>query len=540
MLMVWRLTLKEIYFKNDSSQLNQDQTAMKKNDRIYMNHNPIKNAFRINMARNIILLQTVFMIMVILTGIAYSEHIKPNIILILADDLGYSELGCYGQNKIKTPNLDLLASEGMKLTDHYSGSPVCAPSRCVLMTGKHTGHSFVRDNKELPREGQIPIPSNSFTISKMLKAKGYATGCVGKWGLGSPGSEGDPLNQGFDLFFGYNCQRQAHYYYPKYLWKNNQKIELSGNNERTGTTYSPDLMKKEVLNFVRENKDRPFFLYWPTPVPHVSLQVPEDSLEGYRNRWNEKPYKGGHYSDHKTPKAAYAAMITRMDRDIGELLSLLKELSLEENTLVIFTSDNGTTFAGGVDAKFFNSVGKLRGLKGKLDEGGIRVPFIARWTGHIARGTTSSHVSAFWDILPTLADIAEVQSFQDIDGISFAPTLLGKSGQKKHEFLYWEFPGKGGQVSVRMDNWKGIRRNLIKNPDAKIELYNLNNDIAEKNNLAEQHPEIVQRIKMIMVREHAPSKEFPFMALDSHETEVLIDKTRKATGIHNCDLVELK
>jgi arylsulfatase A-like enzyme len=498
-----------------------------------MNHNPIKSAFRINMARNIILLQAVFMIMVILTGTSYSEHIKPNIILILADDLGYSELGCYEQNKIKTPNLDLLASEGMKLTDHYSGSPVCAPSRCVLMTGKHTGHSYVRDNKELPQEGQTPIPSDSFTIATMLKAKGYTTGCVGKWGLGFPGSEGDPLNQGFDLFFGYNCQRQAHYYYPKYLWKNNRKMELPGNNERTGTTYSPDLMKKEVLNFIRENKDNPFFLYWPTPVPHVSLQVPEDSLTQYRHQWNETPYKGKHYTSHKTPRAAYAAMITRMDRDIGDLLSLLKELSLEENTLVIFTSDNGTSHAGGVDARFFNSVGKLRGLKGQLYEGGIRVPFIARWKGQIAPGTTSDHVSAFWDILPTLADIAGVQLHEDIDGITFAPTLLGKSGQIKHAFLYWEFSEYGGQVAVRMDNWKGIRRNLIKNPDAKIELYNLNKDIAEKNNLAEQHPEIVQRIKMIMVREHAPSKEFP-------ETEVLIDKTRKATGIHNCDLVELK
>lgn len=451
-----------------------------------------------------------------LSGMSFSKSKKPNIILIVADDLGYSDLGCYGQKKIKTPNIDRLAAEGMKFTDHYSGSPVCAPSRCVLMTGKHTGHSFIRNNREIDREGQTPIPSESLTIAKVLKAKSYATGCVGKWGLGYPGSDGDPLNQGFDMFFGYNCQRQAHYYYPTYLWKNDKKIELPGNDKRTGKIYSADLMKDEVLNFVRENKNGPFFLYWPTPVPHVSLQVPEDSLDEYRGKWDEKPYKGGHYTGHKTPRAAYAAMITRMDRDIGELMSLLEELSLEKDTLVIFTSDNGATTAGGVDAKFFNSVGPLRGRKGKLYEGGIRVPFVARWPKQIAPKTTSSHVSAFWDILPTLADVAGDRSPGDIDGISFAPTLLGKSNQKTHEHLYWEFPAKsyGGQVAVRMGHWKGIRSKLIKNPNAKVELYDLKNDIAENNDLAGQHPEIVQRIEQIMKNERVPSKVFPFAAID--------------------------
>ena len=442
---------------------------------------------------------------------------KPNIIFIMADDLGYAELGCYGQKKIKTPNLDRLAAEGMKLTDHYSGSPVCAPSRCVLMTGKHTGHSFIRNNKELKgQEGQTPIPAETVTIAKILKAKGYATGCVGKWGLGFPGSEGDPLNQGFDMFFGYNCQRHAHFYYPTYLWKNDKKIELPGNKIRTGKTYSADLMKDEVLGFVRENKDNPFFLYWPTPVPHVSMQVPEDSLAEYKGKWKETPFKdrGKGYTGHATPRAGYAAMITRMDRDIGEMLSLLDELSLKDDTLVIFTSDNGATKVGGVDFKFFDSAGPLRGLKGSLYEGGIRVPFIARWPKKIATGTTSNHTSAFWDVMPTLADVAGADSPVDIDGISFAPTLLGKGGQKIHESMYWEFRAYGGQVAVRMGDWKGIRTNLGKKPDAPVELYNLKDDIGEKNDVAKKHPDIVKRIEQIMKQEHVPSEGFPFKALD--------------------------
>ncbi|MCK4431090.1 MAG: arylsulfatase [Candidatus Aminicenantes bacterium] len=433
-----------------------------------------------------------------------SSSSRPNIIYILADDLGYGELGCYGQQKIRTPNIDKLAAQGIKFTQHYSGSPVCAPSRCTLLTGKHTGHCYVRDNDEMggwedpTKEGQRPLPPDTKTLSSILKKAGYTTGAIGKWGLGGPGTTGEPNKQGFDYFYGYNCQRQAHSYYPTHLWRNDKKHMLEGNENGRQGEYSHDLMANDALKFIKDNKDRRFFLYIPFTIPHVSIQVPEDSLNEYKDKWPETPFIGKHYASHSTPRAGYAAMITRMDRDIGRIMALLKELGLDNNTLVIFSSDNGPTFAGGVDAEFFKSAGPLRGLKCSVYEGGIRVPMVARWPGHIAPGTTSDHVSAFWDVLPTLAEIAGTPVPKDIDGISFRPALLGKTGQKKHDFLYWEYHSYGGRQAVRMGDWKGIRLNVKENPNGPIELYNLRKDIGEEENVAGKHPDIVKKIDKVM------------------------------------------
>ncbi len=479
--------------------------------------------------------KTAFVLLILSAALCSSARL-PNIIYILADDLGMGDLGCYGQEKIKTPNIDRIAEQGVKFTQHYSGQAVCAPSRCSLLTGLHQGHAYIRNNKELPREGQIPIPADTFTIAEMLKTKGYATACIGKWGLGYPGSEGDPNNQGFDYFFGYNCQRQAHQYYRNYLWENDHKVLYPDNKDISGPNYSADEMTKKVQWFVGENKDRPFFLYWATPVPHVSLQVPEDSLKPYEGLWPETPYKGRYkpqtgmgYTSHATPRAAYAAMITRMDRDIGKLMAQLDELDLADNTLVIFASDNGATHAGGVDPEFFNSNAGMRGLKGQLYEGGTRVPFIARWPGKIQPGTTSDHVSAFWDMMPTFGEMTGATVPAGLDGISLLPALTGKA-QPKHDFLYWEFNAKnynGGQVAVRVGDWKGVKTQQLSNgrrgkrkkdtgphTPGKLQLYNLKADPFEQHDVAAQHPEIVERLEALIRREHTPSELFPFKPLD--------------------------
>ena len=374
-----------------------------------------------------------------LPGLAAEK--KANIVFILADDLGYAELGSYGQKKIRTPHLDKLAAEGMRFTRHYSGNAVCAPSRCVLMTGKHPGHAWVRSNKgiQLPGEetsyGQEPIPAEETTVAELLKEQGYATGAFGKWGLGRPGSTGDPLKQGFDRFFGYNCQSRAHSYYSDYLQDDDKHFPLKNNPPVPGhaslaegadpldpksyavfkgTDYAPDHINEQALNFVKANQGRPFYLYYPTIIPHVALHVPDEELEPYLELgWQEKPFTGRNengkqygYTPHMTPKAAYAAMITRMDRYIGKLLALLDELGLAENTLVVFTSDNGTThLADEVDFGFFESVGPLRGLKGSLYEGGVRVPAIVRWPGHVEAGSVTDFISGFEDWLPTLMEV---------------------------------------------------------------------------------------------------------------------------------------
>ena len=458
---------------------------------------------------------------------------KPNIIYILADDLGYGELGCYGQKKIHTPNLDRLAAQGVRFTQHYSGSTVCAPSRCCLLTGKHTGHAYIRDNGELPTEGQRPIPADTTTLGHVLQRAGYKTGVIGKWGLGGPGSTGEPNRQGFDHWFGYLCQRHAHNHYPTYLWRNGEKVPLAGNAEfaahqqmekepqtadayaqYAGTQYAPDLMCEEALGFIRTNREEPFFLYFATTIPHLALQVPEDSLREYAGQWPEEPYLGDRgYLPQRTPHAAYAAMVTRMDRDIGRILALLDELGLADNTLVMFSSDNGATFdVGGYDPPFFEGTGGLRGHKANLYEGGIRVPLVAAWPGHIGPGQTSKYVCASWDLLPTVAEVAQAKTPADIDGISFLPALLGKSSQREHDYLYWEFSSGGGSQAVRMGKWKGIRRELAQIPDAPIELYDLGTDEDEVNDVAAQHPEVVKHIAKIMRDGRTESKCFPLPA----------------------------
>ncbi len=455
---------------------------------------------------------------------ARRDERPPNIVYILADDLGYGEVGCYGQTKIRTPHLDRMAEEGIRFTQHYAGSPVCASSRCTLLTGLHTGHAYVRDNHEVggwgpdEPEGQLPLPAGTLTIQSMLHEAGYATGCVGKWGLGGPGSSGHPNRQGFDFYYGYLCQRVAHNFYPTHLWKNEEK-EMLGNeyfraHQRlpedadvndpevyapyTGTVYSQDRLAEEALAFIRRHRDEPFFLYVPFTVPHAAIQVPEDSLAEYEGAFEETPYRGQKgYLPHPKPRAGYAAMVTRMDREIGRILDLLQELGLDDDTLVMFSSDNGPTYNGGTDSEFFESAGPFRGRKTYLYEGGIRVPMIARWPGHIEPGRVTDHVSAFWDVLPTCAEVAGVEVPGRTDGISFLPTLEGRAGQREHASLYWEFHGRKSQA-VRLGKWKGIRTGLKKDPDAPVVLYDLEADIAESTDVAGDHPEVVARIEAVL------------------------------------------
>ncbi len=447
------------------------------------------------------------------TGIG-ADRRKPNIVYIIADDLGYAEVGCYGQKKIKTPNIDKLAAQGMKFTQHYSGNPVCAPSRCVLMTGKHSGHSQVRGNKQVGGQegwklgsttgGQWPLEAGTITVAKILQEAGYTTGAFGKWGLGRVGTTGDPNRQGFDHFFGYICQRQAHTYYPNHLWRDGKVEWIEENKDGKEQVYSHDLIADEALKFVKANKDRPFFLYAPFTIPHVALQVPEDSLAEYKGKWPDPPYTGDKgYFPHPNPRACYAAMVTRMDRDVGRIMSLLKELNLEDNTIVMFTSDNGPTFNGGSDSEFFESARPLRGLKGSVYEGGIRVPFIVRWPGRVKAGSVSEHICAFWDFLPTCCELIGVDAPGDIDGISILPTLLGQGKkQKKHEYLYWELRGQQG---VRMGRWKAVRPK----PNRKIQLYDLDKDIGEQNDVAGAKPGIATKMAEIMMTGRTESKIFP-------------------------------
>jgi len=432
---------------------------------------------------------------------ATSANRKPNIVYIIADDLGYGDVGCYGQTHFATPNIDRLAKEGLKFTQHYAGSTVCAPSRCVLMTGLHTGHSYVRGNREHRPIGQEPIPAGSVTVAKRLKQAGYATGAFGKWGLGYPGSEGDPLRQGFDEFFGYNCQRNAHRYYPDYLWHNARKVDLDGK------TYSHSLIEKAALDFIRRHKDGPFFCYLPVTIPHAAMQAPEEFIAPFRKKFPQFENTVGQYAGTKTrnPVAAFAGMMTILDRTVGQVLDLLKELGLDSDTIVMFTSDNGPHHEGGHKPDFFDSNGPLTGLKRNLTEGGIRVPMLARWPGHIVPGTVTDHISAFWDVFPTLCDLAGTDAPAGLDGLSFLPTLLGRPGdQKPHEYLYWEFHEQGGKRAVRMGKWKAIQRNLNKKPTA-IVLYDLEADLAEQHNVADKHPDVIKKVERIFAQAHTPS-----------------------------------
>lgn len=458
----------------------------------------------------------------------------PNLVLISADDLGYAELGCYGQQWIKTPRIDQLAREGMRFTQFYAGNNVCAPSRCCLMTGKHPGHASIRNNGKPPgmdelRErmgwefpGQYPIPTNDVTMAEVLKQAGYATGAMGKWGLGHFGTSGDPNLQGFDLFYGFNCQAHAHNHYPRFLWRNREK-EIQPGNDRTlyGQTYSQDRFIDVAKQFVREHKDQPFFLYLPFTIPHLSIQVPQQSLEQYLGVIPEEEYQHRGYLQHPHPRAGYAAMVSHMDAGVGEVVDLIDQLGLGENTLILFTSDNGPTYdrLGGSDSDFFNSSGPLKGRKGQMDEGGIRVPLVARWTGKTPPGSESDLIAAWWDFLPTACGLIETQPPSGIDGVSLLPTLTGQPEQQtEHAFLYWESPGYTGQQAVRMGKWKAVRKGLN---NRKLEgpppfaLYDLEKDIAESRDVAGEHPEVIAQIERIAREQHTPHELWPISALDS-------------------------
>ena len=446
---------------------------------------------------------------------------KPNIIFILADDLGYGDVSCQGQTKFQTPNIDKLAAEGMTFTQHYSGSTVCSPSRSVLLTGQHTGHTPIRGNKRDGNKGNWPIAAEALTIAEILQENGYITGAFGKWGLGYPGSEGDPNKQGFDEFYGYNDQTLAHNYYPAFLNDNQDTVWLEDNFGTGEGTYAPIPIHEQALKFMEDNRDKPFFMYYPSVIPHAELFAPEEYMEKYRGKFlPEKEYKGadeghprykiGGYGSQPESHAAFAAMVNLLDDQVGEILDKLKELGIDENTLVIFSSDNGPHLEGGADPDYFNSNGPFTGYKRDLYEGGIRMPMFVRWPEKIEAGSQTNHISAFWDFLPTAAEIAGAEAPENIDGISYLPTLLEENDQKQHDYLYWEFHEKNGRQAVRQGDWKLIRYDVFSPENTTTELYNLANDISEENNVADEHPEITKNLLQIMEEARVPSEDFKF------------------------------
>jgi arylsulfatase len=469
---------------------------------------------------------------------------KPNIIFILGDDLGYNDLGCYGQKIIETPNIDALSRNGIRFTNYYSGAPVSAPSRCVLLTGKHSGHAFIRGNHEWAErgpvwdyakmeadpslEGQFPIPANTVTYSKVLQKTGYKTACIGKWGLGAPFTDGVPGKQGFDFFYGYNCQREAHTYYPTHLWRNEEIVKLRNEfvTPQTKTLvgdgdpmkpesyarytlkdYAPALMITEALKFIESSKSGPFYLSFTTIIPHVPLQAPAEWVEKYRAKiGDEKPYTGDKgYFPCRYPLATYAAMVSYLDHQVGQIVAKLKELGIYENTIIIFSSDNGPVITGGSRSDYFQNASpfsQVAGhLKGSVYEGGIHVPLVVSWPEKIRKGRVSEHVCAAWDFFPTFCDIIGAQKPGDLDGISILPEILGKGKQEKHDHLYFEFPERRGQQAVRMGNWKGIRDSTL-DGNSRIKLYNLAADVSESHDIAGNNPDIVRKIESIMVKEH--------------------------------------
>lgn len=452
---------------------------------------------------------------------------SPNIVFILADDLGIGDLGCYGQKVIKTPNLDKLAAQGILFNNHYSGCTVCAPSRSVLMTGQHTGHTVIRDNRGgNDGEGQTAMDANSVTIAEVLKQKGYTTGAFGKWGLGFVGTSGDPNKQGFDEFFGYNCQVVAHRYYPEYLWHNDKKVFLPGNDWTNKVTYAADVIHSKALEFIEKNAGTPFFLYYPSTIPHAELIAPDDEIfKRHSGKYQENPFtkdktkKGAAYGPgiviaaycpQEQPKATYAAMVERLDKHVGEVMAKLKELGLDKNTLIMFSSDNGVHKEGGLDPEFFNSNSIYRGSKRDMYEGGIKTPMLAMWPGKIIPGSTTNHISAFWDVLPTIAEVAKCKTPDNVDGISMLPTLLSGKKQKAHDYLYWEFHAMNGKQAVRQGKWKAVRLNVLKKAQTVTELYNLDEDPSETKNLAAMYPEKVKELVTLMDKEHSESQLFPF------------------------------
>lgn len=468
---------------------------------------------------------------------------KPNIVYILADDLGYAELGCYGQQKIETPAIDQLAQRGMLFSQNYAGTAVSAPSRCITFTGLHSGHAYIRGNDEMPSrgdvwshaamladsslEGQRPLPAATVTVPSLLKKAGYTTACIGKWGLGYPGSEGTPNKMGFDFFYGYNCQRQAHTYFPPFLYRNEVREYLPNELLVPGTlldegadpydeksyakytqqVYSCDVMYEEILKFVERSKDEPFFLAWTTPLPHVPLQAPERWVKHYVKKFGtEEPYLGNKgYFPCRYPHATYAAMISYWDEQIGGLVNKLKELGIYENTVIIFTSDNGPTFNGGTDSPWFDSAKPFKSEfswgKASLREGGIRVPLIVTWEGHIQPASTSDLICASWDVMPTLCELAGIAS-PPTDGISYVPTLLGRHQQRTHEYLYWEYPEQGGSKAIRLGKWKGLILNIKKEGETNMLLFDLEKDPREQHDVATDHPDIIQRMREKMREAH--------------------------------------
>jgi len=461
---------------------------------------------------------------------------KPNIVFILADDLGYAEVGCYGQKKIKTPHIDQLSSEGMKFTQHYTGAPVCAPARCVLLTGKHLGHAEIRGNRDSGNgekfPGQWPITDEAFTIAEALKKEGYVTGAFGKWGLGPTKSSGAPNKQGFDRFYGFICQRNAHSYYPPYLDSDDKEIPINENpipghakklkgeikaDDYRAENYAPDLVLVEALKFIDANKDRPFFLYLPFIEPHVAMQPPQEWVDKYPKSWDTLPYRGTRgYLPHPRPHAGYAAMISDLDKHVGAIMARLKKHNLTDNTLVIFTSDNGATHnVGGVNTEFFDSMGGLRGKKGSCYEGGLRMPCIVRWPGKIKEGSKTDAVSYFPDWFPTLCEVggAKMPS-ETLDGVSLTSVLAGGKLPKRHEPMIWEFNGYGGIIAIREGKWKALRRGLKSKKVQDWELYNIDTDRNETKNVASEHPEIVQRLEKSWLKTRTVEADFPVPMVD--------------------------
>jgi uncharacterized sulfatase len=436
-----------------------------------------------------------------------SAERPPNIIFIMADDLGYGDLGAYGQERILTPHIDRLAAEGLRFTSFYAGSTVCAPSRSVLMTGRHAGHTYIRGNREVQPMGQEPLPDSVVTVAEVLKGAGYATGLVGKWGLGGPDSEGHPNRQGFDYFYGYLGQRHAHNYYPAFLIRNAERVPLGNKLPEPAradgagkavekVAYSHDLIAEEALAFVERNQDGPFFLYLALTIPHANNEAGAEGMEvpDYGD------YAG---NDWPAPQQGLAAMISRMDRDVGRLMERLDALGLDDNTIVFFTSDNGPHAEGGNDPGYFDSNGPLRGIKRDLYEGGIRVPMIVRWPGRTPAGTTTDHPGYFGDFLVTAAELSGAATPPDHDGISLLPTLTGRDAQQAaHPYLYWEFYERGSAQAVRVDHWKGVRQPMF---TGEIELYDLDADLGEEQNVAPEHPDVVARVREIMDEAHRPS-----------------------------------
>ncbi|HUC80316.1 MAG TPA: arylsulfatase [Flavisolibacter sp.] len=460
-------------------------------------------------------------VLLALSADALSQQKKPNIIFILADDLGYGDIGSYGQQKIETPNLDRLAKMGVRFTQFYSGSTVCAPARSSFMTGQHTGHTPVRGNKTFKPEGQTPLHDSVVTIAMLLKKAGYKTAAFGKWSLGFITTSGDPQKKGFDEFYGYNCQSLAHNYYPDHLWQNHNRVDLSVN-LKFDSVYSADLIHQQAMNFLKAKHNQPFFLYLPYTLPHADVTVPHDEVyEYYKKKFNEQPVTlpkrsendRVHYDEY--PHAAFAAMVSRLDKYVGEVMSLLKQKGMEENTLVIFTSDNGPHREKGGDPDFFNGNGGLRGIKRDLYEGGIRVPFIAYQKGLTKAGLVNHQPAALWDLYPSFLALAGEAVPATVDGVSILPMLKGQP-QKAPAYFYWEFHEQGGKQAVRMGDWKGIKLN-VSSATPTFELYNLKTDPKETTNVATDYPNIVAQIEALMKEAYVPNRDWPLLPGETNQ-----------------------